>query len=240
MAVYALLSWWSALFAVAIGFWILIGFPFALAGIVSAFGSQLAIRGNCRSPMWAHIGGLIVSLATYATIMFLDFRGTGTFHLSSHMFELPGQWQGAIVVEAITVIGLATFWTGSAIRNVPYCESCKNWYDVIETRRIPMELAEPLLLTLNSGSMRLPVEVVSSKTILDLPNLQIEFKRCHKCNDSDHQLSVSLHWQEKDDAGKRSLNSADWLKTMVPPTLAMEIEELLFKETETKPSAQTS
>lgn len=216
-----------------------LGYPAVVGAAIGGVTWLLARRGKCRSLSWAAGIGLINAIVGYGILNYITERSFGGVRLSSQILYSqigPTPWwlYPLICIDALIFLGVAAAVAYYGVIETPFCERCGRWYGNWRKGNLSLNMAEPLLQTLESGSMQALREASLARSfVTEHPYLEVELRRCVSCEISDFQIAVSVAWKEvtTDKEGKEistEYKSEEWFKAMVPSDLSTQLDELLL------------
>lgn len=216
-----------------------LAYPVAVGAAIGYVIWLLARMGKCRSPRVA--GGLAAldGILGYGVLSFVTFRLFGMVRLSSEIlstwFDLtstPWWLYILVLLDALLFVFGAYFMAVTKVEETPFCESCQGWYSDWQGRKVSVEIAEPLLQTLETGSAQSLRILGEISSVTEQPYLEAKLRRCPSCDISDFQIAISVAWEEvttdKEGKEKTEYKSEEWFKAMVPAELGTQLDEILF------------
>lgn len=225
-------------FAILIPFGVSVGYPALLGYGIGVILWKLAKHGKCRNVSIASGISVMCGMIAYGVFAWLAIGYDGGIHETSRMTKqlltnLPSTsgWMYLIVAVDAVVLILSVFATvANYVYGTPFCEECNQWYQEPIKTTYPIELAEPLFKTLDSGIPQGLGDNPQLPPNAKVPRLALTLQRC-SCNKTDYKLSAMLLWQEtkvENNEQKVEDKTQDWFTTMIPATLGHQIESILF------------
>lgn len=213
---------------VGVGLFIIFGAAY-LGGLGAAFGGMmwLAARwSKCRNSGWATGIGLVEGILASAAFVYF------VWWMSLIDFGSLISWV-IIIGVGIVLVGGGTILPLVQIESSPFCESCEEWYGGWQGRSVSLEIAEPLLEALLSGSTQ-SLEKLSPTT--DYPHMDVKLRRCPSCDTAAFLVGTDVAWKEVT-KGQRGIEtttdeSEEWFTTMVSADVGRRLQTLLFGESQ--------
>lgn len=215
----------------------MIGLYPALIGFVIGFITYLlAEKSKCANSRITGIIGFLNASIGYAIFAIISIKTSGMMHTTSLIRETffkstPFWW---IVLDALIFITTSIFISYTMVEATPFCEDCKQWYKQSFKGNFSINLAEPLIRTLESGFPQ-KIENITSLSTNELPHLNINMLQCPSCKNS--SLNIKIVWgeEEVDKGVKKAKKYAEtWLETMVPSELGIHLEREFTKRKDEK------
>ena len=216
-------------------------YPAAAGAAIGYVTWLLALRSKCRSSRWAASIGLLGGAVGYSVLSFITFQRFGMVRLSSQMvstyLELTNTpwWLYVLVgLDALVFVGIATLVPYTQVKETPFCEGCEEWYGSWKDRKFSLEIAEPLLQALETGSAQTLRTLEEISSVAEHPYLEVKLRRCPSCDISDFQVAASAAWKEvttdKEGQKKTEIKTEEWFKAMAPADLGTQLDEILFSK----------
>ena len=223
------------LYAAWMAFVLGLGFPIVLGGILGYIVWMLAKTGKCRSPNWAGAAGFLSGAIAYAVFAFMTLQLAGGLHETSHMTKLinlssTSGWMYAIVaLDALILI--VTSWIVAFVmaNDLPFCETCNQWYLEPKSANINIYGADFIVLALEKGLLHLILDPLHL-TSPEFPRLELSLQKC-PCEKSDFRLRATYYWQEtKTENGETKTEDKNevWFTTMMSQDEGHQLEIALF------------
>ncbi len=205
---------------------------------------QMVKWGKVRHIRRAFAVTLISAVVSYGSFVWLAVGDSGMVHTTSGVWReflgLEGApWWLYLIVggEGLLWVALATCPMLARITRTPFAETTGHWYDSqMQTALINTASAEALLNVLVSPEVQEPPGIIRVDE-KHAPRLELKLRRCSADLAADHQLVVTLHWQEPrqskpDRSGRTRITlharSEDWFETMIPAQVGETLEKTLF------------
>lgn len=222
-------------FVIVIPIGVGIGYPALLGYGVGVIFWRLAKQGKCRNVSITRGIAVLCGMIAYGVFAWLAVGFGGGIHETSRMtqqlltsqFSTSGWMYLIVAVDAIVLILAVFAKVGNYVSETPFCEECNQWYQKPIKAVYPVELAEPLFTTLDSG---IPQDLGGKSELppnAKVPRLALTLQRC-SCNKTEYKLSATLLWQETNKEQKVVDMTQDWFTTMIPAILGRQIGSILF------------
>jgi hypothetical protein len=199
-----------------------------IGGVTGILGRKLL----CRNVKIIRTNSAINSILGYILFYIIFLKLIDSFLHGPSFAQMPlglsVMMFGIFSLHAIIGTISATITGGVVIVGNPYCEECEKYYENIQTKRVSIELTEPIIETLKKGELQDFVVTNADKT--SRVWFESSISKCPLCNKADYKIKIVLAYMK----GLTDCKRDTWLETMIPSSLGVKINEAISKTSEQK------
>ena len=212
-------------------------FYLLLLPIVSGMGiggatGLLGRRFLCRNKKLIRLNSAVNSILGYILFYVIFLKLIDPFLHGPSFAQIPLGLSimmfGIFSLHALIGTISASITGGVVIVGNPYCEACQKYYDNIQTKKISIELTEPIIKTLEKNELQTFEVTDTDKT--SRVWFELSISKCPSCNENDYKLKIVLAYMK----GLTDCQRDTWLETMVPASLGVKFNDAISKIPEQK------